>query len=730
MFLIAYYRVLGLIAIAGLVVYGLYFYALIKLIPITLTLPGIAGLILTIGVAADANIVIFERVKEEIRAGRSIRQGIVTGYRKGLTAIIDANVVTIMTAFILFVLATSDVQGFAFTLGIGTFVSLFTAVMATQAILTTMGSSRMISQPVGARGGRQEARLALRLHGRLAVLLLDVRRDPADRRARDRRPGPEPRDRLHLGHADHGRPRARARASQQVSSRRDLAGRVETRRPEGHRRQDARPQRLPDLVQAAAARRRSGQVQSALQSRSSGSQQRQRFNYTSVGPTFGKTVANSAVIAIIASLLVISAYVALRFEWKFAVPVLIALTHDLLITSGVYALTGREVTTATVAALLTILGYSLYDTIIVFDRVRENIPRMPRAAFSQIVNRSMSEVLTRSLATTSCTLMPIIALLLFGGATARPAHRLRVRAADRRRLRRLLVDLHRLAGAHALEGARASVPPPPRSGSRRSSATCRRTPTSAADVEPTPKRVRARRPAHRRPSPRPSRRPSSRQMKRDLGIERAAAPGRRTSTLTKRLSQRPRPTRRRRRRAPAQAAPARPALAGARPKPADGAPAARAQTAPASRRRRAPEAPADRDRGRLPRRRPTSPRTRASPAPAPKRAAPSRVAQPPAREAPLMGMLAWVMMGLALWHFTIWLPDRFWGGIVGAFIGALVGAVLFGLIVNGFSDPRPPRHRSGHGARGDPGRADRPGARVPRGRPARAGQRHVEPGLT
>ena len=110
---------LGVIAVAGLAVYGLYFYALIKLIPITLSLAGIAGLILTIGVAADANIVIFERVKEEIRAGRSIRAGIATGYKKGLTAIIDANVVTIMTAFILFVLATSDVQGFAFTLGIG-----------------------------------------------------------------------------------------------------------------------------------------------------------------------------------------------------------------------------------------------------------------------------------------------------------------------------------------------------------------------------------------------------------------------------------------------------------------------------------------------------------------------------------------------------------------------------------------------------------------------------------
>jgi SecD/SecF fusion protein len=91
--------------------------------------------------------------------------------------------------------------------------------------------------------------------------------------------------------------------------------------------------------------------------------------------------------------------------------------HDLLITAGVYSLLGREVTTSTVAALLTILGYSLYDTVIVFDRVRENVPRMPRAAFSQIVNRSMSEVITRSLATTFCTALPILALLLFGGDT-------------------------------------------------------------------------------------------------------------------------------------------------------------------------------------------------------------------------------------------------------------------------------------------------------------------------
>jgi SecD/SecF fusion protein len=140
-------------------------------------------------------------------------------------------------------------------------------------------------------------------------------------------------------------------------------------------------------------------------------------NTQSIGPTFGQSVAKSAIIAVIASLLVISVYLALRFEWKYAVPVLIALAHDLLITAGVYALIGQEVTTSTVAALLTILGFSLYDTIIVFDRIRENVPRMPRATFSQVVNRSMSEVIVRSLATSFTAALPVFALMVSGGET-------------------------------------------------------------------------------------------------------------------------------------------------------------------------------------------------------------------------------------------------------------------------------------------------------------------------
>ena len=147
LFLLIFYRVLGMIAVSALAIYALYFYALIKLVPVTLTLPGIAGLILTIGVAADANVVIFERVKEESRAGRSPMNAITTGYRRGLSAIIDANVVTFMVAFILFILSQSDVQGFALTLGMGVLVSLFTAVAATRAILGTLGRTRAITRP-------------------------------------------------------------------------------------------------------------------------------------------------------------------------------------------------------------------------------------------------------------------------------------------------------------------------------------------------------------------------------------------------------------------------------------------------------------------------------------------------------------------------------------------------------------------------------------------------------
>jgi SecD/SecF fusion protein len=521
LFLLVYYRVLGLIAVGGLVAYGLYFFALIKLIPITLSLAGIAGLILTIGVAADANIVIFERVKEEIRAGRNIRQGIAIGYRKGLTAIIDANVVTIMTAFILFVLATQDVKGFAFTLGIGVIVSLFTAVLATQAILMTLGDTRAIQHrtALGAGGDKHVWRMdfmgASKYFFSLSGTILLIGALAIGGKGLN----------LGIDFTSGSQIQVGLEKPATVNEIRTLIGGNPTVVTINSKTLGANAFQIDSkLLQPARITSLNDQLNSKFGVRPG------TFNSNSIGPTFGSTVANSAVIAIIASLAVISLYIALRFEWKFAVPVLIALMHDLLITSGVYALTGRTVTADTVAALLTILGYSLYDTIIVFDRVRENIPRMPRAAFSQIVNRSMSEVLTRSIATTSCTLLPIIALLIFGGSTLKDfAFALLIGVAS---------------GAYSSIFIASPVlthwkerEPRYRALRKRMVAELGAVPAYAgagADVDPDQKRVRR---TGRLTAPEPDSVSAAEfeQMKRDLEIEQGQ-PARRTSTLTKRLA--------------------------------------------------------------------------------------------------------------------------------------------------------------------------------------------------
>jgi SecD/SecF fusion protein len=411
LFLLAYYRFLGFVAVLGLAIYGLFFFALIKLIPITLTLPGIAGLILTIGVAADANIVIFERIKEEARGGKSMISAISAGYRRGIATIVDANVITLITAFILFALATANVKGFAFTLGVGTIASLFTAVVFTQAFLGLFGRAHFLRSPAALGAGEQRVRwhfdfskaskYFFTLSG--CILLIGAISFATKQ--------------LNLGIDFKGGSRitvglAKEATVGDVRSTVESAGINDAQITKASNKQlgtnvfEIDSKASPDEIKT---------VQPALQSQygivPNG------FDATTVGPTFGQQVARSAIEAVIFSLLVICAYVAFRFEPKYAVPVIIALVHDVLIAGGVYSLTGREVTSGTVAAFLTILGYSMYDTVIVFDRVRENVPRLPRATFSQIVNRSMSEVLTRSLITGLSSVFLVTVLFIFGGAT-------------------------------------------------------------------------------------------------------------------------------------------------------------------------------------------------------------------------------------------------------------------------------------------------------------------------
>jgi len=412
LFLLIFYRFLGLIASIALGAYAIIFFALIDLIPITLTLPGIAGLVLTIGVAADSNIVIFERIKEEVRAGRSMSSAIAAGYKRGISTIIDANVVTLLTAFILFVLATAGVKGFAFTLGVGTIVSLLTAVVFTQALLGSMSRSRLLRSrsALGAGGeGRQwrfdfmgASRWFFSISGVILIvggLALATKQ-------------------LNFGIDFESGTRITA-ALQQPTDEEGVRDALDAAGISGEEIQQVDdPNFGSNVFQIQSHELEPGEVREAESTLiDEFGVVKDGFESTSVGPTFGQQVADSALKALIFSLLVICGYVALRFEPKFAIPVLIAIFHDILITAGVYSLTGKEVSSGTVAAFLTILGYSIYDTIIVFDRIRENVPRMPRAAFSQIVNRSMSEVLTRSLATSFSTLLGVMSLMVFGGAT-------------------------------------------------------------------------------------------------------------------------------------------------------------------------------------------------------------------------------------------------------------------------------------------------------------------------
>ncbi|HSK50424.1 MAG TPA: protein translocase subunit SecF, partial [Solirubrobacterales bacterium] len=369
-------------------------------------------LILTIGVAADSNIIIFERIKEEVRAGRGLSAAIAIGYRRGIATIIDANVITLLTAFILFVLATAGVKGFAFTLGVGTIVSLFTAIVFTQALLGVFGRGRLLTSPrfLGAGEHQHEwrfdfvglSRWFFSISGAILVvgaLSLSV-------------------SQLNFGIDFESGTRMNFAPEQsiEVEDVREVLdgqglGAAEIQETENEKFNFTGFQIQAEELQPGGVQ----EVRTALADEFG--IQPGSFENTSVGPTFGEQVARSAALAIFFSLLLISAYVAIRFEAKYAVPVLIALAHDILITAGVYSLADREVTSATVAAFLTILGYSLYDCVIVFDRIRENVPRMPHAAFSQIVNRSMSEVLTRSLITGLSAVFLVTVLLVFGGAT-------------------------------------------------------------------------------------------------------------------------------------------------------------------------------------------------------------------------------------------------------------------------------------------------------------------------
>ncbi|HEY8844456.1 MAG TPA: protein translocase subunit SecD, partial [Gaiellaceae bacterium] len=369
LFLLVLYRFLGVVAVVGLGIYAAFLYAAILLFHVTLTLPGFAGLILTIGVAADANVVVFERIKEEVRSGKSVRAAISAGYSKGFHTIIDANVVTVITALVLFAVATAGVKGFALMLMIGTVISLVTAVGATRAMLGLLAGFRWFENPgfMGA-SGQQSAKwlqidfmkrryLWFAISGAIVVIgigALAIRG-------------------LNLGIDFKGGTQVTFKTPEPVSISvvRQEAARYGTDpivqgrgTAVGSDSYKSFQLRLRSLTSAKTTELSSDITQKFGHGQPISSQ------IQTVSASFGRQIARSAIIAVLFSLLLIILYVAIRFDFKFAGPVIVALLHDIVITVGVYALIGREVSNSTVAAVLTVLGYSIYDTIIIFDRIR------------------------------------------------------------------------------------------------------------------------------------------------------------------------------------------------------------------------------------------------------------------------------------------------------------------------------------------------------------------------
>ena len=419
-FLLVFYRFLGLVAVIGLAIYAVFLYAVILIFDVTLTLPGFAGMILTIGVAADANIVVFERIKEEFRAGKSVRAAVSAGYGKGFATILDANVVTGITALVLFTLATAGVRGFALLLLMGTAISLVTAVFATRAMLGLLAGFRWFDSPrfMGAEGNQVSKWIQHDYVGKRkiwfaisgVVLAIAI--------------GSLAIQGLNLGLEFEGGTRVTFSTAEPeaLSDVRDEAERIGQEgaviqglgEEVGDERYTQFQLRAEDISPAEAT-----QLQNALDE-AIGLEAREgqpAFNVTTVSASFGEQILRSALYAILFSLVLVALYISLRFQWKFALATMLALMHDVVIAIGIYSLLDREVTTATVAAILTVLGYSIYDTIIILDRVRENIPLMRRASFPTIANVSLWETIRRSLATTFITLLPITALYLFGGET-------------------------------------------------------------------------------------------------------------------------------------------------------------------------------------------------------------------------------------------------------------------------------------------------------------------------
>jgi SecD/SecF fusion protein len=403
-----YYKIPGLVANVALIINLILLVGAMTMFHFVLTLPGIAGIILTIGLSVDANVLIYERLREEMALGKSLKIALNTAYEKAFSSIFDANVTTLITAAILFWQATGPVRGFAIALTLGILASLFTALIVGRNFLgwfVDTGRLKRISmlhlisaQNINFLGKGFIAcmcSLALLLAGATAFYLRGERNFGVDFRGGDLITFSAP-AKIDVGQVRRAlQPIGLADASIQESTQ--VGKSYITVRT---------PLNTSDKVEK--------QIIQSLPNAGFHVEGSER-----VGALVGGELAKSSLIALGLGILGILIFVTFRFELSFAVGAIVALLHDVLMTVGVFALLGRELTLTMVGAVLTIAGYSINDTIVVYDRIREGLASGRRGTIEEIMNSSINQTLSRTILTSTVTLIPILCLFFFGGAVLR-----------------------------------------------------------------------------------------------------------------------------------------------------------------------------------------------------------------------------------------------------------------------------------------------------------------------
>lgn len=410
MLMLIYYRLSGLIADVAAVMNILFLMAALSLLHATLTLPGIAGIILTIGMGVDSNVLIFERMREERALGRPLKAFIDGGYDKAFWTIIDAHVTTLITAFALFLFGTGPIKGFAVTLSAGIIINLFTAIFGTRIVYDFIIAKNAIKDIKFLRIikdtnidfiGRRNITFAI--SGVLVALgmlaFVQIMRGDAN-----------------LGVDFAGGTMIQYKADKpfkldQIRQAMENAG------IKDYTLQDV-PSENVLIVEVKKSMTRVENIEEKITDAISKGVADTKFTLESkseIGSAVSRDLRNKALVAIAVSLAGILVYLAFRFDFSFGVAAAIATFHDVLAVLGVLYLLGTEISLLIVTALLTLAGYSLTDTVVVFDRIRESIKRYPKLSFAEMINKSVNEMLGRTIMASGTTLLVTISLFFFGG---------------------------------------------------------------------------------------------------------------------------------------------------------------------------------------------------------------------------------------------------------------------------------------------------------------------------